>query len=215
MVAKEETSCVPRPRFLLIVLTPILVFAPIVAVDMFLRSEPSFLVGPIPERPEIIAMIAEFEEVPVEDINLHIVDDTHDYPYILYSLDGIPEPAPVDQLPVVYRALIHPRGEPWTWMLGGGARDELPKPGVAGTFGLTSTDGDTSSQINTVIFGVTNSEAAKVLVTIQDKTHVRDVSESGGYLILLPDKGFDPSTITEFRILDEDGNELPVPQHIF
>lgn len=204
----------PRPRFLLIVLAPVLVFAPIVAVDMFLRSEPSVLVGPIPEPPELIEMISELEEVPIEDINLHVVDETHNTPYILYSLEGIPEPAPVDRLPVVYSALIHPRGEPWNWMIGGGARDELPKPEVAGSFGLTSADGDTSSQINTVIFGVTDAQAAKVLVTIQDKTHVRDVSESGGYLILLPDKGFDPSTITEFRILDEDGNELPVPQHI-
>lgn len=159
-------------------------------------------------------MVAEHEDVPESAITLHVVDDTHEWPYILYSVDPevLPQPVPVNRLPVVHKAIVHPRAKPWEWILGGGGRSELPEPGVAASLSLSSCLGCSNSDVNTTISGVAVPEAAEITVTLQGLgSYTRDLRERTGYMILLPYEGVTPEYILDVQVIDEDGNELRAP----
>jgi hypothetical protein len=185
---------------------------------LFLSSTTSlgsqFLKLLVPDRAELVAMIAEFEDVPTTAVTVQVVDTEQESPHVLYTLVGMPQPPPVEQLPVQYKVLVHPPFQPWRWILGGRSGTKLPAPGVAASFGLTSASGDTSTEINTVIYGLAIPEAAEIVVTVRGETYVRDLRETSGYLILLPDQGISPGDIEELRIIDDQGNALLAPQHV-
>lgn len=170
--------------------------------EAVLRQNPAFLTSAVPDQQEVVELIARQEQIDSAAITLHELNKDTASPYVLYSMDSTPG--------VTYRALGHQRGRPWNWQIGGGSHVGPPDAGEMVSIGFRSGT-DASGGGTTVIFGLVDSPAVAMDIRINGENYQKTVGESGAFLIIFEEPGLTPGHIQDFRLLDEHGNELAIP----
>ncbi len=191
----------------------ILIVCLAVAIALFVADQTLQASPPSPtELPEIIA---NNEGVQPSEVQVLAYEVAHGVPAVLYRFTDQPFRAPGGielPQPLKVSRLVHPLGRPWEWTEGGGYYGGQLKYGAAASFDLGSASGDTGTVINTMVFGMALPDVAELQLTIQGQRYIRDLRQSDGYILLLPDQGVTPDEITDIRVLDAAGHELPPPR---
>ncbi len=169
-----------------------------------------------PATSDVPGIIARSEGVDPTDVDVLVYAVKRGQPFVLYRLlngqiGRVRDPEIAKSQTNRLAELTHPGYHPWNWMEGGGRSVALPWGGGSVSVGLLSANGDIGSAINTEIYGATRPDVAEVQLTVNGQRYAQQVGPSGGYLFLMPDKGVTPGNITDMRILDHDGQELPTP----
>jgi hypothetical protein len=180
----------------------------LLVVDKFIEAGP-------PAPVDLPGIIAKNEGVQPSEVQVLAYEVSHGVPAVLYRFTDQPFRAPggigLNQ-PLKLSRLVHPVGRPWQWTEGGGFYGGQLKYGAAASLDLGSASGDTGTVINTMLFGAALPNVAEIQLTVHGQRYIRDLRQSDGYIILLPDKGVSPADVMDIRVLEADGHELPPPR---